>query len=137
MAVPPIQYRATDYPPKYRPVGYWRHARRQVEAADGEAVPRTRRRLWVFLAVLAATLVLHAGIAAAYLGADSGTTSAKSSQPASKTAAKCDAKGQPDPAADPQPTPSADTPVSGPGDQQGSGTSDPSAAGGGSTRGAL
>ena len=75
MAVPPIQYRTTDYPPKYRRSGYWRHARRQSGSRrHADARPTASGvRFLILLAVLVATLVLHAGIAAAYLGDDSGT----------------------------------------------------------------
>jgi hypothetical protein len=68
MAVPPIPYRATDYPPKYRPLGYWRHPKPVASAPDEEEPPRRgRRALVVILAALALTLVLHAGIAYAFL----------------------------------------------------------------------
>ena len=64
MAVPPIQYRATDYPPQYRPVGYWRHARRRAEAPTAAPTPaRASPAGGRCSPSLLATLVLHAGIA--------------------------------------------------------------------------
>ncbi len=136
MAVPPIQYRATDYPPQYRPLGYWRHARRRDAGPDEAPAPRPRRRWWALLAVLLATLVLHAGIAVAYLG-DSGSTTAKSSAPAAQKGARCDKPGDPDPSVTVPPTQSQETPDPGQGDQNGGGTADSSVAGGGNSRGAL
>ena len=134
MAVPPIHYRATDYPPQYRPVGYWRHARRQADP-DGTPTPARRRRLWVLLAVALATLVLHAGIAAAYLADDSGT--AKSAQSEANEGAKCEAKGEGEPATTVPPTAGEETPEPAPGDQTGGGSSDTPTADGTNRRGAL
>ena len=137
MALPPIQYRATDYPPQYRPVGYWRHARRRAEGTEQVPAPRRRGRWWALLAVLLATLVLHAGIAFAYLG-DSGSAATKSSAAApAQKGARCDSKGEPDPTVTVPPTDSQDSPDPGPGGQDSGGTGDSSTAGGGNSRGAL
>jgi hypothetical protein len=133
MAVPPIHYRATDYPPQYRPVGYWRHARRQTEP-DGTPTPDRRRRWWALVAVALATLVLHAGIAAAYLGDDSGGTTSR--QRKSDAAAQCDAgRGQPSDTV--PPTATEEIPEPAPGDPTGGGTADSATANGSNRRGAL
>jgi len=124
MAVPPIRYRTTDYPPKYRPLGYWRHARRQADADGGAAAPdRFRRRFLILLAVLLATLVLHAGIAVAYLRDDSASSSEQATEEVTDPEASCEDPGQPDPEADPQESPVDETPV--PGAGEGTGTGDP------------
>jgi hypothetical protein len=136
MAVPPIQYRATDYPPQYRPVGYWRHARRRADGAEEAPAPRSRGRWWALLAILLATLVLHAGIAYAYLG-DSGSSTAQSSAPAPQKGARCDKPGDPDPSGTVPPTDSQETPDPGTGGADAGGAADPSDAGGGNSRGAL
>jgi hypothetical protein len=86
------------------------------------------------LAVLLATLVLHAGIAVAYLS-DSGGTSTTSSRAADK-GARCDTQGDPDPSVTAPPTPVPDATDPGFGDQNG-GTADSSDSGGGNSRGAL
>jgi hypothetical protein len=95
MTTTPTRYRATDYPAKYRPLGYWRSARRAAAADPGDGAPRRGGRFWALTAVMVATLVLHAGIAAAYLGGSS-DTSAQSVLPTATTDpnAACAAQGQ-------------------------------------------
>jgi hypothetical protein len=74
MSTTPTRYRATDYPAKYRPLGYWRSTRRAAAAESAVGPPRWKRRFWLLVALMVATLVLHIGIAAAYLGGSSDTT---------------------------------------------------------------
>jgi hypothetical protein len=59
----PIEYGPTQYPPRYRPLGY--HAHGPVEPpSDRSGTGQSRRRQFlVLLGVLLATLLLHAGIA--------------------------------------------------------------------------
>jgi hypothetical protein len=136
MAVPPIQYRTTDYPPKYRPLGYWRHAKRHTGSPDeGGARDRGRRRFLILLAVLVATLVLHAGIAVAYLGSSGAATSEKVTKHVKHPGASCAGQGQQDPAADQGSSPD-DVPSAATGGGKGSSELDPSSQGGGD-RGAL
>jgi hypothetical protein len=71
MTTTPTRYRATDYPAKYRPLGYWRSTRQATAAEQAEQSPSWKRRFWLLVAVMVATLVLHIGIAAAYLGSSS------------------------------------------------------------------
>jgi hypothetical protein len=101
MATHPNRYRPTDYPPEYRPLGYWRHARRQPAADPDEAnpTPKRRNKLIVFLAALFATLLLHAAIALTYLGHDGGSgTSSVERKAAAGARAACPAKqSQPEP----------------------------------------
>jgi hypothetical protein len=140
MALPPIKYRATDYPPQYRPVGYWRHAGRRAEGSGDPPDPRRRGRWWALLAVLLATLVLHAGIAVAYLGDSGGTTTKSSAADPAQKGARCDAKGEPDPSVTVPPDDSQGSSDPGPGgpDTGGSGgTGDSSASSDGNSRGAL
>ena len=70
MAQAPTRYLPTDYPPKYRPLGYRAHEEPPAPPAAPVPPPRRRRAL-VLGAVIVGSLALHAGIAAAYLGGNS------------------------------------------------------------------
>ena len=94
MPSPPVAYRSTDYPRKYRPLGYGRD---EEPAANPAALPgRSPRRRWIaFVAALVATLALHVGIAMASSGSDSVTKKPTASSSAAGSAGEesCDAQG--------------------------------------------
>ncbi len=76
MPVRPIQYGPTQYPMRYRPLGYGTRQRADDEEPAARAIrPQGRRRITVVLIAFAATLLLHAGIAFAYLGNGNGHSS--------------------------------------------------------------
>ena len=110
MAVPPIHYRATDYPPQYRPVGYWRHARRQPRPRGDAGARRGAGGCGRCSASCSATLVLHAGIAAAYLAATPGLDAVGAGPGAPRRARACDKPGEPEPSITVPPTDSQETP---------------------------
>ena len=74
MSTTPTRYRATDYPAKYRPLGYWRSTRQAAAVEPADGAPAWKGRFWLLVAVMVATLILHAGIAVAYLGSSSGSS---------------------------------------------------------------
>jgi hypothetical protein len=76
MPLPPTRYHPTDYPPKYRPLGYRAGEEPAPESAAPAPTPRRRWRWIALTALLLATIGAHAGIA----WADSG--SARSAAPA-------------------------------------------------------
>jgi hypothetical protein len=81
MPLPPTPYRPTDYPPKYRPLGYWQQLPEPMEPPTPPSTPPRRRWRWAALTfLLLATVVAHAGIAWADLGGDAGAGRATSSK---------------------------------------------------------
>jgi hypothetical protein len=71
MTARPIRYGPTQYPMKYRPLGYGidPDAVAAADAAPPPGPPRRRRR-WIVLAIALATLTAHGAIAATYAGGD-------------------------------------------------------------------
>jgi hypothetical protein len=59
----PIEYGPTQYPPRYRPLGYHAHDPAPPPPARPGTGQSRRRQFLVLLGVLLATLLLHAGIA--------------------------------------------------------------------------
>jgi len=99
----PIQYGNTQYPRKYRPLMYGTHGPTEPPAAPPRPDQSRRRRFLVLLAVLLATLLLHAGIAYA-LRSPSAATPSRASIAAAQHEA-CQKKPGPSTTNDTTPTP--------------------------------
>ena len=91
MPVRPVEYHPFQYPRKYRPLGYGAWEPPAAPAPEPVSPRRRRRTVALILAALLATIVIHVGIAAAYVD-DSGPAKTVIAQPESTApaAAACD-----------------------------------------------
>ena len=86
MTVRPVPYEPTQYPMKYRPLGYG--VRPEGPTVPEDPTLRRRNRWLILAAALFVTLVLHAGIA---FGLDSGRSAPAATPAAAKSADDCEA----------------------------------------------
>jgi hypothetical protein len=95
-----VEYHPFQYPRKYRPLGYGAWEPPAAPAPEPVSPRRRRRTVALILAALLATIVIHVGIAAAYVD-QGGPAKTVVAQPQSTApaAAACD---QPNPYNDPE-----------------------------------